>query len=154
MIDLFWQLTGHAHAALSHFPIALLIVGVVLDVVARRRPNLAFTAWIMWVIGAIGAVISTVSGLIAHLPYEEAGSAAVQAIEIHQYLAFAATAVFVALTVWRWRSRRRDLSRSQVFTTLSVVGVAVLLLTGFYGGQLANYGVGVDPVTPQPATQR
>lgn len=154
MIDLFWQLTGHAHAAVSHFPIALLIVGVVLDVAARRRPNLAFTAWLMWVIGATGAVISTVSGLIAHLPYEEAGSAATQAIEIHQYLAFAATAVFVALTVWRWRSRRKDLSRSQIFTTLSVVGVAVLLLTGFYGGQLANYGVGVDPVASPSTTQR
>jgi uncharacterized membrane protein len=154
MIDLFWRLTGDAHAALSHFPLALLVVGVALDFVARRRPNLAFTAWIMWVLGAVGAVISTVSGLIAHLPYEEAGSAAVQAIEIHQYLAFATTAVFVALTVWRWRSRRRDLSRSQIFAMLSVVGVAVLLLTGFYGGQLANYGVGVDPVTPQSTTQR
>ncbi len=154
MIDLFWRLAGHAHAALSHFPLALLVVGVALDFVARRRPNLALTAWIMWVLGAVGAVISTVSGLIAHLPYEDAGSTVLRAIEIHQYLAFATTAVFVALTVWRWRSRRRDLSRSQVFATLSVVGVVVLLLTGFYGGQLANYGVGVDPVASPSTTQQ
>lgn len=152
MIDLFWQLTGHAHAALSHFPIALLVVGVVLDIVARRRPSLASTAWLMWVIGTVAAVISTVSGLIAHLPYTE--PRATQAIEVHQYLAFATTAVFVVLTLWRWRARRTDLSRSQVFMALSVVGVAVLLLTGFYGGQLANYGVGVDPVASPSSTQR
>ena len=98
----FENLINHAHGALAHFPVALLFVSVSLDLLAGERPNWRWGAWILLV---LGAVVATVSGLGAHLAYED-DPVLLSAIDVHQYTSFAATAVFAALTVWRWRSVR------------------------------------------------
>ena len=99
----FENLVNHVHGAITHFPIALLFVSVALDLVAIvKKPNLHWSAWLLLVLGTIGAVVATITGLISHFPYEE-DPVLLAAIEPHQYTAFAATAVFGALTVWRWR---------------------------------------------------
>ena len=90
------DLVNHVHGAINHFPIALLFVSVGFDLFAGKRSNLRFSAWLLLALGAIGAVASTVSGLVAHLAYEDDPVLA-SAIEVHQYTAFAATAIFVAL---------------------------------------------------------
>ena len=62
---------NHVHGAINHFPIALLFVSVGFDLFAGKRSNLRFSAWLLLALGAIGAVASTVSGLVAHLAYED-----------------------------------------------------------------------------------
>lgn len=145
--DTFYALSTSAHGVAVHFPIALLIVSIVMDVLANRRPALRQTAWYLLLIGTLGAVLATITGLIAHLPYEE--SQYTGAIERHQYTAFATTAVFVALAAWRWRSARRDdLPSSAVYVGVSLLGLAVLVVTGYLGGQLVyELGVGVNGVS-------
>lgn len=146
----FENLINHAHGAINHFPIALLFVSVGLDFFALlKRPNLHRTAWLLLVLGTIGAVAATVTGLIAHLPYEE-DPTLLAAIEPHQYTAFAATGVFAALTVWRWRSlgRGSDVGGGTPYLALALLGLIVLGITGLLGGNLlTEWGIGVRGIT-------
>lgn len=102
----FENLVNHVHGAINHFPIALLFVSVGLDLFAGKIPNLRFSAWLLLALGTIGAVAATVSRLVAHLAYEDDPTLH-SAMEVHQYMAFAATAIFAALAAWRWFSLRR-----------------------------------------------
>jgi uncharacterized membrane protein len=144
------NLINHTHGAINHFPIALLFVSVGLDLFALlKRPNLHRPAWLLLMLGMIGAIAATVTGLIAHLPYEE-DPTLVAAIEPHQYTAFAATAVFAALSAWRWRSlgRGSDVGGSAVYLAVALLGLVVLGITGFLGGNLiTEWGIGVRGIT-------
>lgn len=145
----FENLINHAHGAVNHFPIALLFVSAGLDFVAGKRPNLRFTAWLLLVLGTLGAIGATVTGLVSHLAYED-DPILLAAIEPHQFLAFAATAIFVGLTVWRWRSLRSgtDAGGTWLYLAFALVGLVVLGVTGFLGGNLVSeWGIGVKDIT-------
>jgi uncharacterized membrane protein len=139
----------HAHGAIIHFPIALLIVSIVLDLAARNSTFLHRAAWLSLLIGTVATIPATITGLIAHLPYEESPKLAV--IEQHQFMAFATTAAFVALTVWRWRVRRRgkELGGILPYRALAVLAIGLLVLTWYNGGVLVHvHGIGVTGVAP------
>ncbi len=106
MSDFFENLFNHVHNAVTRFPIALLFVGAGMDYFAGKRPGLRSGAWILLVLGTLGTVVATVTGLLAHLAYED-DLILLSAIDRHQYLGFSTTALFVGLTAWRWRSMRR-----------------------------------------------
>jgi uncharacterized membrane protein len=145
----FENLMNHLHGALNHFPIALLFVSAGLDFAAGKRPSLRSSAWLLLVLGTLGAVAATVSGLLAHLAYED-DPYLLSAMEVHQYLAFATTALFAALTAWRWRSLSRgsDVGGNSVYMALILLGVVILGITGFLGGNLlTEYGIGVKGIT-------
>jgi uncharacterized membrane protein len=145
----FENLMNHLHGALNHLPIALLFVSAGLDFVAWKRPNLRSSAWLLLVLGTLGAIAATVSGLLAHLAYED-DPYLLSAMELHQYLAFVTTALFAVLTAWRWRSLRRgsDVGGNPMYLALILLGVVVLGVTGFLGGNLlSEYGIGVKGIT-------
>lgn len=147
----FENLANHVHGGITHFPIGLLVVSAALDLFAgsKKRTNLHFSAWILLVIGTVGAVAATVTGLVAHLAYEE-DPVLLAAIEPHQYTSFAATAIFVGLAGWRWLSLRRgaDVGGTRPYLLLVLIGVIVLGVTGFLGGNLqSEWGLGVEGVT-------
>ena len=149
MSDFFENLFNHVHSAITHFPIALLFVSVGMDYFAGKRPGLRNGAWILLVLGTLGTVAATVSGLVAHLAYED-DSILLSAIDRHQYMGFATTALFVGLSAWRWRSMRRggDVAATQAYLVVAVVGLVVLGLTGFLGGNLLlEWGIGVKGIT-------
>jgi uncharacterized membrane protein len=144
----FENLVNHVHGAINHFPIALLFVSVGFDLFAGKRSNLRFSAWLLLALGAIGAVASTVSGLVAHLAYEDDPVFA-SAVEVHQYTAFA-TAIFAALAAWRWFSLRRgsDIGGTWAYLASAVLGLILLGVTGLLGGNLlTEWGIGVEGVT-------
>lgn len=101
MSNSFENLFNHVHGAVTRFPIALLFVGVGMDYFAGEKPGLRSGAWL--VLGTLGTIVATITGLVAHLDYED-DSVRLSAIDRHQYLGFATTALFVGLTAWRWRS--------------------------------------------------
>ena len=107
MSDFFENVFNHVHGATTHFPIALLFVSVGMDYFAGKRPGLRSGAWLLLVLGTLGTIAAAVTGLVAHLPYED-NSVLLSAIDRHQHLGFAVTALFVGLTAWRWRSMRRS----------------------------------------------
>jgi uncharacterized membrane protein len=143
------DIINHAHPILNHFPIALLVVSWVLDQAPRWVPKVRASAWVTLVLGTVAALPTVVSGIIAGFPYE--GSSANAAIETHERLGLATLLIFGSLTLWRWRSRRRgnEVGATWQYTVLGLVGVGVLLLTGYYGGNLVyELGVGVKGMQP------
>ncbi len=139
----------HAHGAIIHFPIALLILSVVLDLSARDSVFLHRAAWVSLLIGTLATIPATITGLLAHLPYEESPKLAV--IEQHQFMAFATTAAFSVLTLWRWRVRRggKELGSLLPYRALAVLSLGILMLTWYNGGVLVHvHGIGVTGVAP------
>jgi uncharacterized membrane protein len=137
------------HPFLTHFPIALLIVSVGADIAARWRGDLRLVGWVTLLLGTLLAIPSVVTGLVAHIPYE--GGPLIEVIEVHQFLAFGTTALFLGLTAWRWQSRRRggDAATGSLYPLVAIVGLALLFAVGWTGGGLVfTHGVGVAPVTP------
>ncbi len=145
----FENMINHAHGAINHFPIALLFVSAILDAVAGKRPNLRSTAWLLLVLGTLGAIAATITGLVSHLAYED-DPILLAAMEPHQFLAFGTTAIFAGLTAWRWRSLRRgsDVGGTPPYLAIALLGLAVLGVTGFLGGNLVSeWGIGVSGIT-------
>ena len=100
MDDFFEGLFNHVHCATTHSPIALLFVTAGMAYFAGKRPGLRGGAWLLLVLGTLGTIAATITGLVAHPAYED-DSALLSAIDRHQYLGFAMTALFVGLTAWR-----------------------------------------------------
>jgi uncharacterized membrane protein len=146
MADLFSNTLTHLHPAIGHFPIVLLIVSVILELLGRRQPALRQTAWLALLLGTLMAIPTAITGIIAHIPYE--GTAAMEAIESHERLGLLTTAIFIGLTAWRWRLRRKsEAGASWPYLALGVVGLVVLTLAGMTGGNLVyNLGVGVKQI--------
>ena len=149
MGELFQTLIVHLHAVLVHFPIALLLVSVVLDFRAGQSMLLRRAAWWSLVLGSLATLPATISGLLAHLPYET--SSLLPVIEQHQYFAFATTGLFLVLAAWRWRMRRRgnEIGATLPYIAGAILGVAVLLFTVYNGHALVQvHGIGVTPRAP------
>ena len=149
MDELFQTVIVHLHAAVVHFPIALLLLSVVLDLRAGQSASLRRAAWGSLVLGSLATLPATITGLLAHLPYET--SPLLPVIEQHQYLAFATTALFLVLAGWRWRVRRRgsDIGATLPYTAGALLGVVVLLFTVYNGHALVQvHGIGVTHSAP------
>ncbi len=139
------------HSIIVHFPIALLVLLVALTVYVVLRPGSAMlqTSWLLLVVGTVGAIAATVSGIVSHFPYEETDLHGV--IEGHQWWSFGVTALFIAVTIWRFISRRRgsDCGRSVPFLVVVLMGTGLLVMSGMTGGDLVfDYGINVRGVNP------
>ena len=144
----FENLANHVHGAINHFPIALLFVSVGFDLFAGKRPNLRFSAWLLLALGAIGAVAATVSGLVAHLAYEDDPILA-SAIEVPVHGlrrdGHLRGARGLALVLFAARLGYRG---TRVYLASAVLGLTVLGVTGSLGGNLLiEWGIGVEGVT-------
>jgi uncharacterized membrane protein len=137
------------HPIFSHFPIALLVLAVVLSVAGRWIGGLKETTWILLIFGALSALVSSATGIIAHFPYEETSLATT--IEQHQNLGLATTALFLLLTIWRWLARRKgsDNGTSWCFLACLSAGLLFMALVGGTGGSLVyDHGANVRGVNP------
>lgn len=154
------------HPILVHFPIALLIVGVLLDFLAlflRRAHLVAAASWCLG-FGALGLLAAELSGQLIedHVNRALAG----HLLEVHKAFALATVITFVTLFVLRmlWFSPQilsflspaipaaervgKTLrvgvpvlgSRSHlligIYLLLSVAGIVLLAITGYLGGSM------------------
>ncbi len=150
-MDLISDTIQDIHPITVHFPIALLIVSAALSAVMFARPSAALqeATWVLLWVGTLSAFVSSVTGLISHFPYEETDLHGV--IEVHQFWSFGATALFLAVTVWRWLSRRwrGDAGTQPLYLLVVLVGVAALTMSGLTGGDLVyDYGINVRGINP------
>ena len=89
-------LLGGTHPILVHFPIALLVVGILLSYATLWKSELLETTWLFLLIGGLATLPATISGIIAHFPYEVTDLHDV--IERHQLLGFASTLLFLMIS--------------------------------------------------------
>lgn len=146
------------HAAIIHFPIALLLLGSVCALVyvyGLRRPELATGAWWLLFLGWIGTLAAILSGLLAQsgLPPRAPYSAV---LNWHIGTGMAVALLYAVLLYLHWLRRPRASRRAQSppwlddsgariwITVLLLLGMLLVAATGWNGGRLVyEWGVNV-----------
>ena len=132
------------HPAIVHFPIALLIASVVLDVcgVGFRRASLTQAGFYMLIIGSLGATAAVLSGP------EHAAKDAASLTVLHRHELFAALMILCCLILVGMRlGNAEGLYGTGTVGYLALGGVLIvcIVLTGYFGGQMVyDHGVGVS----------
>lgn len=137
-----WEL----HPALVHFPIALLLSGIVLDLIDWYRANQTLTGVATWIlIAGVGTgIVAANFGLLAFYTVPAHTEDAHTLMFWHAGMAVSSLALFggVAFARWRRRSGQPSLS-SRMF---GLAAGALLSITGYLGGDIVYHGgAGVDP---------
>ena len=139
----------HLHPMIVHFPIALLIVGFLSDLVGLFTKREFFTqaGFYLLVLGALGVVAAYITGNQAGSGITEEG-ALKQALEVHEDAAtwtiwiVSIAAVFrIALVLLN----KFKGALKMVSIILFMLGVAAIARTGYYGGELVfKHAAGVQ----------
>ena len=137
-------LAKHAqHVVLIHFPIALFITGVGLDLLSRgkRDSNLASAAYLNLSIAAATVLPTIVTGLLAWQFALEGKR--LKGLLLWHVIAASIATVLVITSWWiHRRTRKSESLRLPVFRIpVELLGVAVIALTAHLGGFLS----GVNP---------
>lgn len=133
-----WGLVGRFHVAVVHFPIAWLLMTLLLDLLAFRlgRKELADAG--RWTLGlgvlSFGPAVAT--GLLRErtMGLPEATRALV---EVHETLVLAALAVATAALLWRWRSPVLPGHRRVLYLALMAVACGLVAAGAHWGGKVA-----------------
>jgi uncharacterized membrane protein len=134
-------LAKHAqHVVLIHFPIALFITGVALDLASRAKRNsqLASAAYLNLSIAAATAVPVVVTGMLAwHFALE--GEKLKGLLLLHLIVASIATILVIASWWAHWRTRRAEsLVLPSFRIPVELLGVAAIGLAAHLGGFLSG----------------
>lgn len=127
------------HPLIVHFPIAMLILGTVAQIVALFKPDF-FSKAATWLIagGFIAGIITYMTGDAAEEYAKAHLSASHDAIETHESFALMSLIAFglvIALKILHhYRPKARSLNI--IIILISLVGAVLIGVTGHYGGQL------------------
>jgi uncharacterized membrane protein len=130
-------LAKHAqHVALVHFPIALIVVSVLFDLLSLRKQSLALlrAAYYTVMVAAISAVPTIATGILAW-QLQFAGKTPKGNLKLHVMLALCSS-LMIWLVCWLHvkEQRRPQSGLPGLRLTAGLVAVALTLLTGHVGG--------------------
>lgn len=136
-------LAKHAqHVVLIHFPIALFISAVVLDVIAQRTKSrdLAQTAYYNLLAAAISTLPVLATGLLAW-QFQLEGQKLKGILLLHVVLA-CVSSVMIWLVWWvHFRARRWTVNLPNYRLAVEFLAVCMVALTGHLGGFLSGVNV-------------
>jgi uncharacterized membrane protein len=130
-------LAKHAqHVALVHFPIALIFVSVLFDLLSLREQSLALlrAAYYTVIVAAIAAVPTIATGFLAwQLLFE--GKALKGNLKLHMIMAICSS-VLIWIVCWLHVKQQRNPQATSLGLrlTVEIVAVAITMLTGHLGG--------------------
>ncbi len=138
------------HPVVIHFAIAPLALTLFFQYATLKWPDRGFqypAQYSLWV-GLAGAAAAVITGLLAvrNVP---ADSPAQSTIFIHRLAGFVTLGYFALYLALRDWLLARFMARPVVFLTLAIVGLSIVIATGFFGGELV-YTFGVGVATPSP----
>lgn len=136
------------HPMLVHFPIALLFVSFLFDLIFFLTGREEFKKGGFWLLllGWVAGLAATLSGVLSEDLVEKAGVPK-SAIERHEFFAFMTLGLFAGLILVRaWIRNRWSYNHRLIYIGGALVGLFILATTGYWGGDLVyRYGAGVQP---------
>lgn len=149
---------AHIHPMLVHFPIVLylLAAGLQLLVLLRHGDLAAGTCLANCALGALllGAASAVVAAIFGDIALDQAMAAGFPAkpLATHQAFGISTTTLMLVLSsiylIARWRHWRLAERNGWLLWVLALAGVALLIVTAYYGGNLVYViGVNVKAVT-------
>jgi len=139
----------HLHPMIVHFPIALLIVGFLSDIVGllTKRDFFTQTGFYLFTLGAVGVIAAFVTGDQAGDGIMEEG-ALKQALEIHEEaatLAIWVTSIAAVFRIALFLLKKYSGVLKMVSLALGLLAVMAIARTGYYGGELVyKHAAGVQ----------
>jgi uncharacterized membrane protein len=126
------------HPAFVHFPVALVTLSVLADLLGYISGSTSLRAAAWWALagGAIGAVLTVPAGLF-DMNRETIEHDAHQRVHTHMKVGFALFTAIAALTIWRWYiySQGRD-GPGWGYLITAVLVLALTHFQGWLGGEL------------------
>jgi uncharacterized membrane protein len=139
----------HLHPMIVHFPIALLIVGFLSDIVGLLTKRDFFTqaGFYLFTLGALGVIAAFITGSQAGDGIVEEG-ALKQALETHEGAAELTIWVVSSAAVFRialFLLKKYSGVLKMVSLALGLLAVMAIARTGYYGGELVyKHAAGVQ----------
>jgi uncharacterized membrane protein len=125
------------HPLVVHFPVALWLTSTFFDVMSWRKDDALHRRVAYWLVGLglLGAAMSIAFGWIdlVGLERQGVGTGLLLRHRVHGLIAYAATALYLANFVWRWRTQNR---RTAVVLALSFLGAILTAIAGYLGGEI------------------
>jgi uncharacterized membrane protein len=135
-----------AHPALVHFPIALLIGGVILDLwgALRRRESATRAAHGLLVAGVVTGFIAAAAGILAFYTVPAHTEMAHALMYWHGGTNAVSLVLFTWIVLVRWR--RRNAPPPVWSQAVSVLATLLITVGGYLGGYMVyRGGAGVEP---------
>ncbi len=133
------------HPIFTHFPMALLMISLLWDLLGLWRGDPFWWSFSFWsiTVGLILTVLAMVTGLIDYVKVPQGGPAEGVAMR-HMVIVISAAVLYVGSFFVRLSSPIPSGSQLIIAITLSFLGFVILLIGGWYGGELVyKYGVGI-----------
>jgi uncharacterized membrane protein len=143
-------LFGRAHVVMVHFPVALLMLMALIEILRWRRPagSMDQTVVVIAVIAALSSIASVAQGLVLDGGSSDGESEYARTLALHKWLGIATAVFSIAAAVIALRRQLGDtLGLCRIYRALVLPGAALVSLTGHYGGQ-AVHGKDYLPIMP------
>ncbi|MBI1821349.1 MAG: DUF2231 domain-containing protein [Nitrospirae bacterium] len=128
----------HLHPMLVHFPIALFFTSVFFDLAYQFTRNTDFKkiAYYLLILGVGFGIFASGVGIYIEDTIEKSGISE-EHIDDHKGFAIATMVCFIVLLIFRF-FKKNQISDNvfKYYLILSLVGLMLLSLAGFYGGRL------------------
>lgn len=134
------------HPAFVHFPIALVVVSFLTDLLGRifGKPSLRATACWTLIAALIFGGIAAATGYYDMLRTRSVLGDTFRYVDFHQDVGFILVGAVVVLTAWRIIYARRDRSPGVLYLVAALLVTGLVLFQGWYGGEMVfSQGAGV-----------
>ncbi|MBI4496561.1 MAG: DUF2231 domain-containing protein [Chloroflexi bacterium] len=152
MIRSRFQVWGHPiHPMLIPFPIAFFIGGFIFDALYLVTGTVTWYTVATWMLvaGVVGAVLAAAAGLVDYVTAIPAQAPAKSTATAHLVANGIATALFAVTMVLHLTGDALRGTLPLVVTLVNLVGVIILGVGGWLGGELVyRHHVGVEPTHP------
>jgi uncharacterized membrane protein len=137
---------SNLHPVFVHFPFALLLVALLLEIAAIffKRDEFSGAAWWNQILGTIGLACAVASGLLA-AQNVQMDAPARALFDTHQQIAFLSAASFAGLLFWRLSAKGKIPGHQRhLFLVLFAAAVLLMAAGAWLGGELVyRHAVGV-----------